>query len=197
MKKMWGNVSVRRKCELTSSDLEWLFNHFDTSKHDDTLFLMITLMGFHALLWLGEMTQPDSQEKSTSRKLSSQHTLCLHTQHFTYLLLFHKGDRFFDGNMVLVSSQPTSRMCPLQMMHHYLASRDSIFGLFPELWLTSDGCIPSCLWFVTKICSVLGSDVAGHSLRSGGATALALERVADDHIQAAGWWALDSFRVYI
>jgi len=60
MKKMWGNITVRRKCELTSSDLEQLFDHFDTGKHDDTLFLMITLMGFHALLQLGEMMQPDS-----------------------------------------------------------------------------------------------------------------------------------------
>src|SRR5882724_13300100 len=88
-------------------------------------------------------------------------------------------------------------MCPLRMMHHYLASRDSLFGLFPELWLTSDGCVPSYLWFITKLHLVLGSNVAGHSLRSGGAMALALEGVTDDHIQAAGWWASDSFRVYI
>ena len=142
---------------MTSSDLEWLFDHFNTSKHDDTLFLTIILMGFHALLQLGEMTQPDSQEKCMSMKLSSRHTLCLHTLHFTYLLPFHKGNCFFEGNMVLVSSRPTSHMCPLWMMCRYLASRDSLFGLSPELWLTSDGCIPSYSWFVMKLCSVLGS----------------------------------------
>jgi len=40
-------------------------------EHDDTLFLMITLMGFHALLQLGEMTQPDSQDEYMSKKVSS------------------------------------------------------------------------------------------------------------------------------
>jgi len=83
------------------------------------------------------------------------------------------------------------------MMHHYLASRDCMFGLFPDLWLTSDKHVPSYLWFVTKLHSVLGSNIAGHSLRSGGAMALALEGVTDDHIQAARCWASDSFRVYI
>ena len=60
MKKMRGNILVRRKWVLTSADLERLFNHFDTGKHDDTLFLTITLTGFHALLQVREMTQPDS-----------------------------------------------------------------------------------------------------------------------------------------
>ena len=50
-----------------------------------------------------------------------------------------------------------------------------MFGLFPELWLTLDGCVPSYSWFITKLHLVLGSDIAGHSLRSGGATPLALE----------------------
>ena len=60
MKKMRGNILVRRKRALTSADLEQLFDHFDTGMHDDTLFLTITLTGFHAILRLGEMTQPDS-----------------------------------------------------------------------------------------------------------------------------------------
>jgi hypothetical protein len=37
----------------------------------------------------------------------------------------------------------------------------------------------------------------GHSLRSGGATALALMGVCDDLIQAIGRWASDTFRIYI
>ena len=44
---------------------------------------------------------------------------------------------------------------------------------------------------------MLGDDVAGHSLRSGGATALALAGVPDDHIQARGHWSLDAYRSYI
>jgi|SRR5882724_5795184 len=83
------------------------------------------------------------------------------------------------------------------MMHHYLILRDANFGLLPELWLISNGCILTYLWFVTRLHTALGSSIAGHSLRSGGTMALAIEGVSDDHIQAAGCWVSDSFRVYI
>ena len=193
---MQGNVTIKRKCTLTSSDLEVLFHSYDSSEHNDTLFLTIALMGFHVLLHLGEMTQPDTKLKCSYKKLSWGHTLRLHSNHFTYLLPFHKGDCFFDGNTVLIMSCPTCT-CLLMMMRWYLKSRDTKFGLLPELWLMSHGHITSYLWFITKLHAVLGSGVAGHFLRSGGATALAIAGVSDDHIQAAGRWASDSFRVYI
>jgi len=63
MMKMQGNISFNHKCALTSADVELLFYHYDTGQHDDTLFLTITLTGFHALLHLGEMTQPDLKGK--------------------------------------------------------------------------------------------------------------------------------------
>jgi len=43
----------------------------------------------------------------------------------------------------------------------------------------------------------LGDDVAGHSLRSGGATALALAGTPDDHIQARGRWSSNAYQIYI
>jgi len=97
---MRGNIAIRRKRTLTSADLEQLFDHFDSGEHDDSLFLTIALMGFHSLLHLGEMMQPDSKAKCSSKKLSWRHTLHLHKDHFTYLLPFHKGDWFFDGNII-------------------------------------------------------------------------------------------------
>jgi len=72
------------------------------------------------------------------------------------------------------------------MMHRYVKLRDMKFGLLPELWLTSHGCVPTYSWFVAKPHAVLGSGVAGHLLRSGGTTTLAIARVSYDHIQAAG-----------
>jgi len=196
MKKMWGNIAVKRKRALTSSDLDVLFDHYNSGEHDNILFLTIALTCFHALLHLGEMTHPDTKLKHSCKKISWRHTLHLHTDHFTYLLPFHKGDRFFDGNTVLIMSHPTCT-CPLMMMRRYVKSRDAKFSLLPELWLTSHSCIPTYSWFVAKLHAVLGSGMAGHSLRSGGATALAIAGVSDDHIQAAGQWVSDSFRVYI
>ena len=40
-------------------------------------------------------------------------------------------------------------------------------------------------------------DIAGHSLRSGGATSLAEAGADFDTIQAAGRWSSDAFRIYI
>ena len=44
---------------------------------------------------------------------------------------------------------------------------------------------------------MLGDDVAGHSLRSCGATALAFAGIPDDHMQARGRWSSDAYRSYI
>ena len=44
---------------------------------------------------------------------------------------------------------------------------------------------------------MLGNDVAGHSLLSGGATALALDGIPDDHIQVRGCWSSDAYHSYI
>ena len=195
--KMRGNLAFKWKRALTLADIEQLFNHYETGHHDDTLFLTITLTGFHALLQLGEMTQPDSMPKRSSKKVSQRYSLRLHRVNFTYLLPYHKGDRFFEGNVILITSRPTTRMCPHRMMCRYLVSRDAKFSLLPELWLTSNGRVPTYSWYISRLHAVLGAEVAGHSLRSGGATTLALEGVSDDHIQAAGRWASDTFRIYI
>ena len=96
---------------------------------------MIALTGFHVLLHLGEMTQPNTMLKCSSKKLSWRHTLQLHTNHFTYLLPFHKGDRFFNGNTVLVMLCPLMCTCPLAMMCHYLRLRDTKFSLLPNCGL--------------------------------------------------------------
>jgi hypothetical protein len=67
--------------------------------------------------------------------------------------------------------------------------------------LSRDPCNPSTQsyysWFVARLQKIFGSDVAGHSLQAGGATALALAGVPDDVIQAFGRWTSDTFRVYV
>src|SRR5882724_6943577 len=118
------------------------------------------------------MTQPNTKSKCSCKKLSWRHTLRLHSDHFTYLLPFHKGNHFFEGNTVLVTSRPSMCTFPLRMMHSYLALRDTNFSLLPELWLMLDGCIPIYSWFVARL----------HA-------ALAVKGVSDNHIKAAGHWA--------
>jgi hypothetical protein len=53
------------------------------------------------------------------------------------------------------------------------------------------------LLFMSKLQLLYPVDVAGHSLHTGGATALALTGTTNDHIHAADHWSSDTFQVYI
>ena len=79
----------------------------------------------------------------------------------------------------------------------YLHRCDQLFPYHPELWLTSSGFVPTYSWFVSRLQHTLGPDVGGHSIRSGGATALALAGVPDNIIQLLGRWSSDTVRIYI
>jgi len=61
--------------------------------------------------------------------------------------------------------------------------------LMPFRWTRS--------WFIRRLRHHFSSDVGGHSLRSGGATALAEAGVPPHIIQAIGRWASDAFQIYI
>ena len=82
-------------------------------------------------------------------------------------------------------------------MTKYIALRNALFPMLPDLWLTSSGDTPSYSWVITHLHATLGHEVGGHSLWSGGATALALAGISDNAIQSMGQWASDTFRIYI
>jgi hypothetical protein len=188
MKKLRGSAGP---------NLLLLLARFNTGEYEDKLFLAILLAGFHSLMRLGELTQPDAKVKRSFTKLTMCHSPNITADKFSFHLPYHKGDHFFEGNTILIEARSRSELCPLIHISSYVADRDAQFALYPELWLTSVGEVPTYSWFIKRLRSMLGSDVAGHSLRSGGATALALARVCDDLIQAIGRWASDTFRIYI
>ena len=81
----------------------------------------------------------------------------------------HKADAFFEGNRVLVLARGFPN--PVTVFAHYLRLRDAAFPLHPQLWLRQDGSVPRRSWFLRRLRHYFPQDVAGHSLRSGGATA--------------------------
>ncbi|KIJ24417.1 hypothetical protein M422DRAFT_194709 [Sphaerobolus stellatus SS14] len=131
-------IQPHANVRLTREDLIHIISHLSSGlSHECLLFVAMLLTGFYGLLRLGELTLPDSIHKRSSKKLILRHTLILEATRFSFILPFHKADRF------------------------------------------------------------LGTDVAGHSLHSGGATALALAGVPDNAIQAMGRWSSDTWRIYI
>ena len=84
----------------------------------------------------------------------------------------HKADRFFEGNKIIIPAQRFT-LHPLRHFSSYLTSRDSIHPIASPLWLTEAGKVPTRSFFVTRLRLFFERDVAGQSMRAGGATALA------------------------
>jgi len=197
MKKLHRGLTLHCCHLLTEEDLLLLLARYDTNSYDDCLFLAIVFCGFHMLLRVGELTDPDSVAKRSFLKTTLRNTLNIWSDRYSYHLPYHKGDHFFEGNIVMVLSVLQASRCPVNWMKRYIMLRDAHFPLLPELWLTSIGCTPTYTWVISRLRTTLDNEVRGHSLRSGGATALALAGASDDVIQSMGRWASDTFRIYI
>jgi hypothetical protein len=95
--------------------------------------------------------------------------------------------------IILQTNTDDDPVCPFKK---YLHLRDTRWRFNPELWLQADGTIPTS-WFISCLHCHFSSDISGHSLRAGGATALAKAGVPLATIQALGRWASDAFQIYI
>jgi hypothetical protein len=194
--RMKGVATVRKRA-LTLDDLHIVINRYHQSTlHDDLLFLAMLITGFFGLLRLGEMTFPDDVSLHNWKKVTRRNTVLLLDDRFEFLLPGHKADRFFEGNKIIIPGL-RFRHQPLFHFSRYLSSRDALHPVASALWLTATGTVPTRSFFISRLRLFFGSDVAGHSMRAGGATALAENGVSPSIIQAAGRWASDAFLVYI
>src|SRR5258708_11867148 len=89
-------------------------------------------------------------------------------------LPMHKADHFFEGSTVVFEKR-SSILDPVHFFKIYLQSRNQCYPHLPELWLCSDGRVPTRSWFINQIRLLFPSNnITGHSLHSGESTALAL-----------------------
>jgi len=142
MKKLWGGSDRKRKWPLTEQGLIAILECFNSGNFNDLLFIPMMLTTFHALLRVGELTMPDSPAHRSSLKTIMCHTCTASTSQFSFCLPFHKGDRFFDGNTILVEHHAGSPISAYPAFTRFLDARDLRFPRYPELWLTSDGRFP-------------------------------------------------------
>ena len=188
---------TRRKAPLSHANLLFVLDSLaSTPSHDNLLFVALLFTGFHALLRLGEMVFPDKKADRNYRKITLRHTVSIQHTHFSFFLPSHKGDRFFEGNTILIQKLTTSTN-PYAPFLSYLNSRDHLFPLHPELWLTSHGKVPTRHWFISRLRHFFPKEIAGQSLRSGGATSLAEAGADLETIRAVGRWSSKAFRIYL
>jgi hypothetical protein len=188
---------IKRKSPFSHADLLLVRDRYaSVPSHDDLLFITLLFTGFHALLRLGELVFPDKKELRNYRKISLRHTVAILPTQYSYFLPSHKGDKFFEGNTILVQKL-TTHTDPYVHFLNYIESRDRLFPLHPELWLTSRGHVPTRYWFISRLRKLFPKNFAGQSLRSGGATSLAEAGADLDTIQAIGRWSSTAFRIYL
>ena len=137
-----------------------------------------------------------TQQHCAPKKRTLQHPTPITATSYTVLLPTHKADRFYEGNKVMIPAH-TDALNPIPIFTRYISARDARHGLKPFLWIHEDGSALTRSWFMAKLRSLFSSDIGGHSLRAGGATAYALAGVPDDCIQALGRWSSDTFKIYI
>jgi hypothetical protein len=191
------NTPTHRKRALTRDDLDLICDHYRLSTdHDDKLFVAMVTTGFFALMRLGELTDADNTELRDPRKTIRRWSVKVTSEHFSFFLPGHKGDRFFEGNTVVVPSN-TSKHDPFRAFLSYLQSRDTLFPLSSPLWLLRNGRVPTRSWFIRRLRVFFDSSVAGQSMRAGGATTMAEMGVPPHLIQAAGRWKSEAFQIYV
>ncbi|KAF7785159.1 hypothetical protein Agabi119p4_1324 [Agaricus bisporus var. burnettii] len=142
------------------------------------------------------MTYSNERPLDCPRKMVQRTSLTLTTTSVHFLLPYHKADHFYKGNSVLIHSNPTPAN-PVKAMREYIRLCNHYFPHHTDLWIRSNGSRPRRKWFLDRLRVFTPSNVAGHSLRAGGATALAEHGVRLDIIQAIGRWSSDAFRIYI
>ena len=104
----------------------------------------------------------------------------------------NKADTTFEGNRVHIA-RIINAPDPRPVMERYILSRDCLFPLHPQLWLRANGRSPTRSWFLHRLKCYCPPDIAGQSMRAGGATALAEAGTPSDLIRGAGRWSSNAF----
>jgi hypothetical protein len=191
-------IPTTRKQALTIDDLRLVINHYSASRnHDDLLFVAQLLIGFFALMRLGELTNPDNKTIHNPAKTTKRTSVKINDDSFQFFLPGHKADRFFEGNtIILMKTTSDHDINTFKHFNAYLQSRDEAFPFSSPLWLRSDGTVPTRSFFISRLRLFFNKDVAGQSMRAG-ATALAESGTPPSLIQAIGRWSSESFRIYV
>ena len=201
-KTLWGckklqSIPTTHKQPLTCPELAELHDEYMSSNsHDNLLFFVILLVSFHALMHLGELVWPDKKALQNFQKVSTHDLVELLPKGFAFFLPGHKADHFFEGNRIIFQCN-SSGDDPDEPFCKYLKSHNLLFPFHPQLWLWEDGTIPMHSWFIHWLHHHFPSDIAGHSLCAGGATALAQAGIPPYIIQAIGRWASEAFQIYV
>lgn len=195
--KQWPKPVVRKN-PISLDQIQSVVSK-SLGSHDDRLFLAMLGIGFGGLHRLGEITIPDSAYLYNEKKIILRSSLQFLSCHkfIQYHLPHSKSDSVFIGAPIIIQSFENASACPVMLLKSYLRSRDRLFIAAQELFITSSGSPPSRKWFLSRFHQHFDKTFSGHSLRSGGATALAQAGATLDFIKSAGRWSSEALLIYV
>jgi len=146
--KQLHRTPTNQKRALTIADLNTVCSaYLHNCTHDDLLFCMQLCISFFALMCLGELTWPDDTELQDPRKLTKHSSVMINDNFFQFFLPGHKANRFFEGNIIILHTNPFT--CnPMALFMAYLKSCDHRFPLSSPLWLNENGTVPTRSYFM-------------------------------------------------
>lgn len=199
--RLLPHAETKRAPPLRPDHLSSLFRlaFADDSTYDNLLVLAIAVAGFGGLMRLGELVGEPVTEFFDARKVVKRNSVIVEPgESFSFVLPFHKGDKFFEGSTVgLVKEGSVDEFNFVRVMHTFVIERDKRVPLSATfLFVKEDGSQPSRRWFLKRLAEV-DPLLTGHSLRAGGATFLANRGIANELIMQLGRWSSSAFRIYL
>lgn len=172
---------------MTITDIETAVL-FLNSAFNNILFNTILALGFNGLHRPWELVEPDAISLGDDRKLIKQwsFTIAKDGSYAHYTLSYSKTNPLFCGCPVLIPPRPNSLACPIVTVMRFAVIRNSAFPTNHFLLLRSNGYIQTRSWFMKQLKQVFGSNLLGHSMRAGGATAYAQSGVRMEVILSNG-----------
>ena len=186
---------IRRKLPLRPSHLQaFLYKALHSQCYDDLLFVTILSCTFYACHRIGELV-PASGPLFDWQKIIKRDTLIFADGRALYRLPFHKGNSFFQGSDILLTSQTIAN--PVLLLRLYTQLRDHLHGAQSPLLLRENGHHPSRAWFDKRFFTLLNHSYGGKSVWAGGATFYASLGISEDVLQAIGRWSSSAWKIYI
>ena len=102
------SMAAHHKHALTQDDLLKVLSSIPANPtHDDLLFAVIIFTGWHCLMQLGKLVNPDAFNLRDYHKTITRHSVSIksspHT-HISFTLPMHKVDHFFKGSTIVLAS---------------------------------------------------------------------------------------------
>lgn len=185
---------IKRSPPLLPGELSefFFFTFASPPSHDSLLALTIAVVGFGALMRLGELVEPsDSEDRDPRKYIKRSSARLVGDAEFHFHLPYHKADRSWRGSQVVIvaeNSPPAFNF--VKLIRLFLLSRDRVQPRNPYLFVRADGTLPPRDWFLQHL-RRHAPTVSGHGLRAGGATYLASIGTAPDFIKRMGRWSSD------